>query len=246
MTERLATVGLQYSAYALEAGLVVYLIARGHFKRLLGLSLYLGGLLFIDALARPFVLYRYGLASPQYAYVYWLSDAFLELTAFALVCALFRRACVANPKLWESVRLVLGFVFVLVLGVSLFSLSSHQDQLLTVFIIEFEQNLYFTCLVLNTLLYILLQQTSSADEELGLLVCGLGIQFAGPAASYALVHLLPEWTYGTMLNNTIGQLCTMGMLLTWFYAVARMPKAAQIPAGGKLELHPVEASAQDS
>lgn len=246
MTERLATVGLQYTVYALEAALVIYLIGRGHFKRLFGLSLYLGGLLFIDALARPFVLYRFGLASPQYAYVYWLSDTFLELTAFALVCALFRRACAEHEKLWESVKLVLGFVVVLVLGVSLFSLSSHENQLLTRFIIEFEQNLYFTCLVLNTLLYILLQQTNSADEELGLLVCGLGIQFAGPAASYALVHLTPGWAFRTILNNTVGQLCTMGMLLTWFYAVARMPKTGRVPATANLTLNAVEASGHDS
>ena len=59
----------------------------------------------------------------------------------------------------------------------------------TLFIIEFNQNLYFTCLVLNTLLYILLQQIDSADDELGLLVCGVGIQFAGPAATLALLTL---------------------------------------------------------
>jgi len=92
--------------------------------------------------------------------------------------------------------------------------------------VEFEQNLYFTCLVLNTLLYLLLQQTHSADEELGLLVCGLGIQFAGPAASFALVHLTSGEAYATSLNHFLGQLCTMGMLLTWFYAVAWMPKRA--------------------
>ena len=232
--------------YALEATLVCFLIGRGHFKRLTGLSLYLGGLLVIDAVLRPIVLYRFGLNSPQYAYVYWPSDAFLELTAFGLVCALFRRACAHQEKLWEVVKLVLGFVFVLVLGISLFALSSHQSQLLTRFIIEFEQNLYFTCLVLNTLLYLLLQQTNSVDEELGLLVCGLGIQFAGPAASYALLYLTPGWGYATLVNNTIGQLCTMGMLLTWFYAVARVTQAAPSLATTPTALNAVEASAHDS
>jgi hypothetical protein len=242
MMEGLATVCLQYTVYALEAALALYLVRRGRFKRLAGLSLYVGGLFFIDAIARPLVLYRYGFRSPQFAYVYWLSDAFLELTAFALVCVLFRRACSNKPKLWENVKLVLGFVFILVMGASLFALSSHQEQLLTRFIIEFEQNLYFTCLVLNTLLYILLQQTDSADEELGLLVCGFGIQFAGPAATFALARLTPGWPLSSTIANILGQICTMGMLLTWFYAVARMPKTAQVPALRELELAPAEAA----
>lgn len=246
MAGRLAIVGLQYAVYFLEFALVVYLTFKGQSRRLLGLSVYLGGLLLIDALGRPLVLYRFGYSSPQYAYAYWLSDAVLVLAAFGLVCALFRRACRGHEQLWQSVKLVLGFVFVLVFGVSLFALSSHQNQLLTSFIVEFQQNLYFTCLVLNTLLYILLQQLRSADEELGLLVCGLGIQFAGPAASYALIHLTAGWVYATLLNDFLAPLCTMGMLLTWFYAVARIPKAAPVEAAGELELAPVEASAHDS
>jgi hypothetical protein len=226
MIERLAAVGLQYSVYALEVGLVAYLALRGHFRRLLGLSLYVAGLLLIDVVGRPLVLYRYGLTSREYAYTYWLSDALLALTAFALICALFYRACADEPKIWHVARLVLAFAFILVLGVSLLSLSSHFDELVTRFVVEFEQNLYFTCLVLNTLLFLLLQQTNSADEELRLLVCGMGIQFAGPAASYALVHLTPGQSYAIELNSFLVPVFTMGMLLIWFYAVARKPQHA--------------------
>ncbi|MGE5326754.1 MAG: hypothetical protein ACM3NO_06920, partial [Deltaproteobacteria bacterium] len=159
---------------------------------------------------------------------------------------LFRRACTDQPKLWESVKLVLGFVFVLVVGVSLFALSSHQNQILTRFIIEFEQNLYFTCLVLNTLLYILLKQTQSADEQLEFLVCGLGIQFAGSAASYALAFLAPLWAYRSVFNDVTAPLCTMGMLLTWFYAVARASKSARTAAAEELALSSVGVSGRDS
>ncbi len=246
MTERLASVGLQYTVYFLEFALLAYLVRSGRSRRLLGLSVYLGVLLLVDALGRPFVLYRYGFNSPQFAYVYWLSDAFLELIAFGLVCLLFHRACEHQQKLWETVRLVLGFVAVLLVGVSLFSLSSHQSQLLTSFIVEFEQNLYFTCLVLNTMLYILLQQTNSADEQLGLLVCGLGIQFAGPAAIYALIHLMPGWAYATRLNDVLAPLFTLGMLSTWFYAVARAPQAATSSATRELALSPAQISGRDS
>jgi hypothetical protein len=245
MVEGFFAFGLQYAGYALEGGLLVYLLFRGEFRRLLALSFYIAGLLAIDAAVRPYVLYRYGLDSSQYAYVYWLSDGLLILAAFVLICTMFRRGCANNPSLWPTIRTTLGIVFVLVLGISLLSLSRHYDQLVTRFVVEFEQNLYFTSLILNTLLFVLLHQIGSADEELELLVCGLGIQFAGPAASYALVHLTPGQHFAIILNSFVEPICTLGMLLTWFYAVARAPKGASVTAGQQLEWAPVEGRARN-
>jgi energy-converting hydrogenase Eha subunit E len=172
------------------------------------------------------VLYRFGYSSHQYAYFFWLTDVLLALGAFLLVCAFFRRACLDESNMWRLVRLLLLLVFILVLGISLIFLSRNYNHLFTLFIYEFSQNLYFTCLVLNTLLYLLIQQVKSGDEELGLLVCGVGIQFAGPAASLALLHLTSGQPYAQSLNDLIWPLCTLGMLSTWFYGTALVPKTA--------------------
>jgi hypothetical protein len=86
--------------------------------------------------------------------------------------------------------------------------------------------------VLNTLLYILMQQLNSADDELGLLVCGIGIQFAGPAASLALYHLTGGPPYIRSLTYLVIPACTLAMLLIWFYAIARMPRPATAAARG--------------
>lgn len=217
---------LQYATYLLEGGLLCYLLFRGHSKRLAGLTVYVGLLLAIDGVVRPYVLYTYGLTSREYWYFFWLTDVLLTLGAFLVVCIFFRRACARNEGIWHHLRRILLFVFVLVLGISSFSILENYKQFLTSFVVEFEQNLYFSCLVLNTLLYVLIQQIRSADEELGLLVCGLGIQFAGPAASLALAHLTLGQNYSEGLVKFIMPVCTMGMLLTWFYAVAWMPKRA--------------------
>jgi hypothetical protein len=223
-------VAFQYAVYLLEAGLVASLVVRRRAGRLLPAFLYLSLLLVIDGLGRPFVLYRYGYTSDEYGYFYWLTDVLLALGSFLLVCAFFQRACLREPRIWRFVRLVVAFVFVLTFAISLFTLSRNYDQLFTRFIVEFQQNLYFTCLVLNTLLYILMQQIQSTDDELNLLVCGMGVQFAGPAANFALVHLTPGQDYASALYPYLGALCTMGMLLTWFYAVTRIPQTAAIPA----------------
>ncbi len=225
--DTLATV-LQYTIYLLEAGALGYLLLRRRERSLLPVALYLGLLVAVDGLSRPLVLYRYGLTSLQYAYFFWLTDILLALGAFLLVCLFFRRACAEHRELWQVVRLVQIFVLILVAGISLFSLSRNFDHLFTRFIVEFQQNLYFTCLVLNTLLFILMQQLRSTDEELSMLVCGMGVQFAGPAANLALIYLTPGQQYGSELYRHIGPLFTLGMLLTWFYALARAPQLGRV------------------
>jgi hypothetical protein len=223
--------GLAIYAFALltpvlEVALLVILWRGGSVRRLGGLAAYISVLLGTEV-ARDAVLYHYGLRSLAYAYFYWLSDLALVLGAFLLVCAFFRRACSGQTPLWQHMRQLLGLVFVLVVGVSLISLSRNYASLVTIFVAEFEQNLYFTSLVLVTLLYILMQYFKPADDELGLLVCGLGIQFAGPAANFALVHLTSGEFHSTLLLRFILPLCTLGMLAVWTYAVTGVRKAAR-------------------
>lgn len=228
---RYVSFAIQYGVYSLEAALLTFLMLRRRASRLLPVFLYLSLLLAVDGVSRPYVLYRFGYSSTEYAYFYWLTDVLLSLGAFLLVCAFFRRACKHEEKTWQYVRLLLTFVLILTLAISLFALNRNYDQLLTRFIVEFQQNLYFTCLVLNTLLYILMQQIESTDDELTLLVCGMGIQFAGPAANLALAHLTPGEGYASTLFLFVSPLCTLGMLLTWFYALARAPQPSAIRAG---------------
>lgn len=228
MAEKLISYAIQYSVYLLEAGLLSFLVVRGIGKRLQGFFLYIALLFTTDAVARPLILYRYGVSSLQYAYVYWVTDAMLALGAFALVCAFFRRACAGQESMWRQLRLLLAAVFVLVGGISFFALSRNYGHLFTGFIIDFAQNLYFTCLVLNTLLFILLKQIESEDDELELLVSGLGMQFAGLAASYALFYMTKGQDHTRGLVYFIGPLFTLGMLATWFYAVAHTPQVAKV------------------
>ena len=221
MDSNVVSYGLQYACMIIEAGLILYLARSGGLKRGSGAALYLLSLL-VAGWLRASILHRYGLTSRQYFYVYWITDLLLVLSAFLLVCFLFRRACRNEEKMWSLARLLLAFVFVLVVGVSVLVLSRNLSDLFPYFIFEFNQNLYFACLVLNTLLYLLLQQIESTDDQLGLLVCGVGIQFAGPAATLALVHLTTAERFAQLLNSLTIPLCTLAMLLVWAYAIIRV------------------------
>jgi hypothetical protein len=243
MVDKLFSYAIWYSGGVLYLGLFLVLLRQGRWKRLKSVFFYIASLLAFDCVGRQYFLYRYGWSSREYAYFFWLTDVLLALAAFLVVCSFFRRACLGKEKMWRSLRLMLAFVFALVVAISGISLSRHYDQLFSRFIIEFQQNLFFTCLVLNTLLYLLIQQIESGDEELALLVCGMGIQFAGPAANLALVYLTPGQQYAGYLYAYLSPLCTLGMLLTWFYAISWLEKRAPAPASGEIESVPVLAEA---
>jgi hypothetical protein len=218
MSTDMASYGLRYFGYVLELWVLVYIVWRGQLRRLIGPWLYVC-LLFSVSVIRTWVLSICGLESSEYYHAYWWTDLSLTLAAFLLVCSFFRRACIHQERMWAILRLGLVFLFLLLGGVSALWASVHCTRLFPFFIIEFSDNLYFTCLVLNTLLYVLLQQIDSVDDELQLLVCGLGIQFAGPAATLALLHLAAGGHFAQSLNSLALPLCTVGMLLTWSYAI---------------------------
>ena len=222
MDSGIVSYGFHYGCILIEAALIIFVALRSHRSQLVSVLLYLSCLFAAD-LARAYTLRIDGLASPRYFYVYWTTDFLLVISAFVLVCLFFRRACLHEEKIWGFARLLLLFVFVLVTAISGLSFSHNFSHLFTFsFVIEFNQNLYFACLVLNTLLYLLLQQIDSADDQLGLLVCGVGIQFAGPAATLALVHLTTGGGFAQSLAYFTIPLCTLGMLLVWAYAIVRV------------------------
>jgi hypothetical protein len=246
MVEKLLDIVLQYSGYGLELSLLVLLLWRRPRTRLAALCGYVFLLFAVDGVGRPYILYHYGLESSQYRYFYYVTDASITLGAFLLVCSFLRRACTEEKRLWGFTRLFLAFVFILVPGITLVTLSRNSGQIGvrgTPFVYEFSQNLYFTCLILNTLLYLMMQKIECADDELGLLVCGMGIQFAGPAASSALVVLTGQEQFATSLNTLIIPLCNLGMLCTWLYAVSRAGKTVPAFSAGRFGKGEMVASA---
>jgi hypothetical protein len=220
--------GLQYADYALEASLVVVLLLRGWWKRYPGFFAYLSAFALIDAILRPTVLYSYGQSSRQYLYGYYLTDIILTLGAFLLICLFFRRACAQKREFWPVLRTMLISVFSIVTFLSCFTMSRHYGHLAMSFAVQLSQNVYFACLVLNTLLYIMMQYVDCADENLKLLVCGLGIEFAGSAAAMALAALMPTWSSHVIFASFVIQFCTIGMCSTWLYAATRKPEPAPV------------------
>jgi hypothetical protein len=229
MSDFIITNGLQYLTYGIEVCVGVLLVRHATWRRLKALSLYVAVLFLLDGVARPAVCNYFGQKSPTYLSFWWLTDVVLALGAFLLICSFFRRACAQEEKLWRFVRLLLVFVIILVPVISAASIhgnANHNDA--GGFTVEIGQNLFFTCLVLNTLLYIMIQQFAIEDEELTLLVGGIGIQFAGEAAFLALCNLLPAQSRFAVTLAGFSPICTLGMLLTWAYAISKTPQEVPV------------------
>jgi hypothetical protein len=224
--------GLQYGGYALELFLLIILLRRGYLRSLRSLCLFVGTLFAIDAGVRPLSLLMYGEHSRQYYNLYWLTDLILVLASFALICAFFRRACLRHHEVWKMVRPALAIVFILELAISTstFLRQYHHNLLATRFMYGFSQDLYFTCVVLNTVLYLMLEWFKDRDNLLHLLVCGLGIQYAGPAANTAL-YLVTSNSDARHLLAYLLPFCNAAMLAIWVYAVARQPLTSRLDVG---------------
>jgi hypothetical protein len=88
------------------------------------------------------------------------------------------------------------------------------------------------------MLYLMLQHLESTDEQLGLLVCGVGIQFAGPAATLALYHLTTGDSLARSLVSFTVPICALGMLLVWAYAIVRVSEST-VKVTGRRTAEPV-------
>jgi len=222
-SDQLLLYAVQYATYVLEVCVCATLAWEGRWRRLKGLGLYVATLFLLDGVARPAVSNFFGKESIQFFYFYWTTDLVFALGAFLVSCGFFRRAFAKEEKVWNFVRLLLIFVFLVVLGITALSFTRHYTDLYSRFVIEFNQNLYFVCLVLNTLLYLTLQQLAIEDDELGLLVCGLGVQFAGEAAWCAFLNLTADQGIARALSQFVVPGCTLAMLWIWIYGIGKTP-----------------------
>ncbi len=239
---------LGYADCVVELGVLIYLLARvlrGHAHGLLGVTAYMLASVGVGGL-RVYSAFHWGAQSRQYALCYWLTDCAVVFAVFLLIASFFRRACAEQAKSsWRYVRLMLLLVFVLTGGVAYISIVRHHATLFPFFVIEFDQDIYFVCLVLATLLYLLLQQLRSADDQLGLLVSGLGLGVSAYVASLALFYVSGRALPYGVLTGYVSPLCDIGMVAVWFYAAARVPKPVSATEARRArEVMPVQALAR--
>lgn len=209
----------------LEAGVVVCALRRSAFRRYLPLNLWML-LELLSGISRFYILSAHGFQSSEYFYFYYYSEA---LSIIGLYFALASLYVLVLEELNLGFYVRLGAVLLL-LGTALFSYlivrqSSHL--MVTHFVVELSQNLYFVGLVLTYLLWGAILKMRETRTRVIQFVLSLGVLFSLFAANYALRNLYPDlrWLWGSL-----PPLFDCFLPLAWCYTFLRIPEEARITA----------------
>ena len=197
----------------LEVVVVVCAVAKGTFRRYLILNLYMAASVLIS-IGRYRILAHYGYSSSEYLYFYYYSDALLTIFLYFALTSLY--AHVFSDL--SANRLVRLGAVLLLAGTALFSYGVVQQsnaKLLTHFVLELSQNLYFVGLVLTYVLWAAIMKLRESRTQLVQLVLSLGVYFSLFAATYALTNLYPA---KRAIFLSFVQLFGFVLPLAWAYA----------------------------
>jgi hypothetical protein len=209
-----------------EASVLVCAIRKNAFRRYLLLNLYMAALMVVE-LVRYETLSEYGFMSMQYRYLYFYSDAILTIFLYFALCTLY--AHVFSEM--KAERYVKFGTLLLLAGTALFTYGVVQQStsmMVTRFVVELSQNLYFVGLVLTYVLWAAILKLRETRTRLIQLVLSLGVYFSLFAADYAIRNLYPS------LAHVCGELTAVFgtfLPLAWAYAFWRLPEEARmVPA----------------
>ena len=206
-----------------EVAALVCAFKRKAFRRYLFLNLYVAASL-VASLGRFQIIHVYGLQSNAYFYFYYYSDALLTICLYFALISLY--SFVFDEL--KAERYVSLVAFALLVGTAIFSFSVVQQsssKLVTHFVVELSQNLYFVGLVLTYLLWASILKMRETRTRLIQLVLSLGVYFSLFAATYALLNLYPAMS-STL--KVLPPIIACFLPLAWGYAYWRLPEEARL------------------
>jgi glucan phosphoethanolaminetransferase (alkaline phosphatase superfamily) len=208
-----------------EAAVVVCSLLRGPFRRYFTLNLYMS-VSFLVSVGRYLVLVRHdnNVLSSAYVYFYYYSDAILTICLFFALMGLY---AIVFEELGAAMYLRV-FMMLMLIGTTLFSYSvvrQSEARMLTHYIVEISQNLYFVGLVLTYVLWAALLKLHESRVRVIQIVLSLGVYFSINAANYALHNAYPNlriiWEY-------LPPMAGMLLPVAWMYAFIRFDENARL------------------
>jgi len=170
------------------------------------------------------IFLTYGFTSAEYAYFYYYSDLLLTIGLYFALMSLYGDVF----EEMQAERYLRFGALLLLVGTAGFSFAIVQQssgRIMSHFVVEASQNLYFVGLVLTYVLWGAMLKLRETRTRLIQMVLALGLYFSIFAASYALRNLYPGlhnvWPYLTPISGCL-------LPLTWAYALWRIPEEARI------------------
>ena len=207
-----------------EAYVVVYLCLSRKSLRYLSLNIYMLAAAIVTA-AGVLMFRHFGYNSPTYFYFYYYSDALLTISLFFVIMSFYQQVF----QQMGASKYVRGASVLLISATALFSyLVVHQNtnHLLSRFVVEMGQNLYFVGVVLTYLLWGAILKLRETRTRLIQLVLALGIFFSADAAAYALRNMFPDFQPAFL--KFIPPLLGAFLPLAWAYTFTKIPEEARL------------------
>jgi len=193
------------------------------FRRYFLLNLYVAGLI-VSEIGRYVILAEHGYSSLQYRYFYYYSDAVLTIFLYFALSTLYSHVF-SEMKAEKYVQF--GTILLLA-GTALFSysvVSQASAMLVTKFVVQLSQNLYFVGLVLTYVLWAAILKLRETRTRLIQIVLSLGVYFSLLAASYAIRSVYPPLS---AYSIPLVQVFSTFLPLAWAYAFWRLPEEARL------------------
>ncbi|MGB7438913.1 MAG: hypothetical protein WBW49_26125, partial [Candidatus Acidiferrum sp.] len=218
-----------YLGTALELGFVVCSLVRRSFLRYFFLNLYF--LLAVgSSVARHFILGWFGLASKEYTYAYFYTDALLTLALYMAVISLYNHVF-GELQFSKYLRFTAVLLLVGTALVSYAVVAQSSERLSTNFAFELSQNLYFVGLVLTYVLWGAVLKLRETRTRLVQFVLSLGLYFSAYAASFALGNLASKYSILSFIAPALGCLLPLAWIITmWRHSEESRLVPAQLVA----------------
>src|SRR5258706_1916879 len=202
---------------AVEVCCVVCLLKRRAFSQYFTIVLFLCASIAVG-IGRYGIIAATGYTSVAYLYFFYYSDALLTICLYFVLMNLYARVF-SEMEISKFVRGGAMLLLAGTAGISYHMVAASTDKLVTHFVFELSQNLYFVGVLLTYLLWGAMMKMRENRTHLMQLVLSMGVYFSAFAGSYALGNMYP----GLMLWRYICHLMVIFLPLSWGYTFMKVP-----------------------
>jgi hypothetical protein len=201
---------------------VVCLLKKRAFSQHFTIVLYLCASIAVG-IGRYGVIAAMGLHTDAYKYFFYYSDALLTICLYFILMSLYAHVF-SEMGISKFVRGGAMLLLAGTAGISYYIVATSTDKLITHFVFELSQNLYFVGVLLTYLLWGAMMKLRENRTRLMQLVLTMGVYFSAFAGSYALGNMYPN----LMMWRYICHLMVMWLPLSWAYTFWKVPEDARV------------------
>jgi len=207
---------------AVEVCCVVCLLKRRAFSQYFTIVLFLCASIAVG-IGRYGIIAATGYTSVAYLYFFYYSDAVLTICLYFVLMSLYSHVF-SEMGISKYVRGGAMLLLAGTAGISYHMVATSTDRLVTHFVVELSQNLYFVGVLLTYLLWGAMMKLRENRTRLMQLVLSMGVYFSAFAGSYALGNLYE----GSVIWHYICHLMVIFLPLSWAYTFMKVPEEARM------------------